>query len=120
MVVVDGDLLEEFFFDGAAGAVHGGAAWFEAADASPDDAFAPVVVPVDAPVELAALPADDHLGEAVVSRVDAFLTVRPGVDLSAPHELRLHLHEDVLRNDGLMSPNWLRWHSSKIMTICLL
>lgn len=62
----------------------------------------PWLFQLDALVELAALPADDHLGEAVVAGVDALLTVRPSVNLPAPHKLRLHLHEDFLRNDGFM------------------
>jgi len=61
-----------------------------------------VVIPVDAPVELAAFSADDHLREAVVAGVDALLAVRPSVNLPASHKLRLHLHEDFLRNDGFM------------------
>lgn len=58
---LDHDILQEFFFHRSAGAVHGGAAGFKAADAPPDDVLAAVVVPVDAPVELAAFPADDRL-----------------------------------------------------------
>lgn len=61
-----------------------------------------MVVPVDAPVELPAFSADDHLGEAVVAGVATLLTVRPSVNLPASNKLRLHLHEDFLRNDGFM------------------
>lgn len=58
-----------------------------------------MVIPVDAPVELAAFSADDHLGEAVVTGVDALLAVRPSVNLPASNKLRLHLHEEVFWND---------------------
>lgn len=99
---LDRDLLQQVFLDGPAGAVHDGAAGFKAADASPDDTFAAVVIPVDSPVELATFSADNDLGGAVVVGVDALLTVRPSVNLPASNKLRLHLHEDFLRNDGFM------------------
>lgn len=99
---LDRDLWQWVFLDGSADAVHGSAAGFKAADASPDDALAAVVIPVDAPVELVAFSADDHLREAVVAGVDALLAVRPSVNLPASHKLRLHLHEDFLRNDGFI------------------
>ena len=75
---------------------------FKAAYASPDDAFAAVVVPVDAPVELAAFSADDHLGEAVVAGVDTLLAGRGAVDISPSDELLLNLHEQVFWNNRFM------------------
>ncbi len=117
---LDRDLLQEVFFDGAAGAVQGGMAGFKAADASPYDAFAAMVVPVDTPVELAALATEDHLGEAIVARVDALLPIRPGVNLSAPHKLGLHLHEDVFWDDRLMIVFHVVLRQSTIVSYTLL
>lgn len=43
------------------------------ADTAPNDGFAAVVVPMNAPEYLAAFAADDHLGKAVVAAIGAFL-----------------------------------------------
>lgn len=59
---LDRDLLQQVFLDDPAGAVHDGAAGFKAADASPDDTFAAVVIPVDSPV--------DSLDDLCLFRVD--------------------------------------------------
>ncbi len=40
---------------------------FQAADAAPDNGFAAVVIPMDAPVKLAAFAAEDNLGKTVVA-----------------------------------------------------
>ena len=46
----DCDFFQRIFLDGPACAVHCGAAWFKAADASPYDRPAAMVVPMDSPV----------------------------------------------------------------------
>ena len=75
---------------------------FQAADAAPDDGFAAMVVPVDAPVKLSAFAAENHLGEAVIAGEAAFLAGRADMYHSPADKLSLYLHEQVFRNDGLV------------------
>ena len=50
---------------------------FQAADVAPDDGFAAVIVPVDAPVKLVA---ENDLGKAVIAGEGALPTGRAGVN----------------------------------------
>lgn len=74
----------------------------QSADTSPDDGSQSPVVPVDAPVELPAFTAFDHLGEVVAAGVGALDTVGAGVHHAPSGKLLLHQQEDVLRDDGLV------------------
>jgi len=61
-----------------------------------------VVVPVDSPVKLVAFPAEGNLCEAVIAGEDAFLSGWAGVNYAPSDNLRLYLHEQLFRDDGLM------------------
>lgn len=71
----------------------------QSTDAAPDDGFAAVVVPVDAPIKLAAVSAENHLCKTVIAGETAFLTGRADMDYPAMDKLCLHMHEEVFRND---------------------
>ena len=74
----------------------------QTADAAPDDGFAAVVVPVDTPVKLAALAAENDLGKAVIAGEAAFLSGWARVNDAPADKLGLHLHEELLWNDRLV------------------
>ena len=99
---LDGDILQDGFVYRPVGAVHVGGGWFQAADAAPDDGFAAVVVPVNAPVKLTAVTAENHLCKTVIAGETALLACRADVDYPATDKLRLHLHEELFRYNGLM------------------
>ena len=61
-----------------------------------------MVVPVNAPVKLAAVSAENHLCKTVIAGETALLACRADVDYPATDKLRLHLHEELLRNDHFM------------------
>ena len=61
-----------------------------------------MVVPVNAPVKLAAVSAENHLCKTVIAGETALLACRADVDYPATDKLRLHLHEELLRNDRFM------------------
>ena len=61
-----------------------------------------MVVPVNAPVKLAAVSAENHLCKTVIAGEAAFLAGRADVDYPATDKLRLHLHEELFRNDRLV------------------
>lgn len=84
------------------GAVHLCGAWFQAADAAPDDGLAAVIVPVDAPVKLSAIAAKNHLGKTVIAGEAAFLAGRADVNCPPAYKLGLHLHKEAFWDDGLM------------------
>lgn len=75
---------------------------FQAADAAPDDGFAAVVVPVDAPVKLAAVTAENNLGKTVIAGEAALFPGRARVNDAPADKLGLHLHEEVFRNNRLV------------------
>ena len=58
-----------------------------------------MVIPVNAPVKLAAVSAENHLCKAVIAGEAAFLACRADMDYPATDKLRLHLHEEVFWND---------------------
>ena len=58
-----------------------------------------MVVPVNAPVKLAAVSAENHLCKTVIAGETALLACRADVDYPATDKLRLHLHEELFRND---------------------
>ena len=58
-----------------------------------------MVVPVNAPVKLAAVSAENHLCKTVIAGEAAFLAGRADVDYPAADKLCLHLHEELLWND---------------------
>ena len=74
----------------------------QSADTAPDDGFASVVVPMDAPEYLATVSAGDKLGEAVIAAVGAFLPVGAGVDHPPADQFFLHPQENLSRNNRFM------------------
>ena len=54
---------------------------------------------MNAPVKFTAVSAENHLCKAVIAGEAAFLTCRTDVDYPATDKLRLHLHEELFRND---------------------
>ena len=99
---VDGfqrNFLEEFLIYRPVCAVFFSGGRFEPTDAAPDDGLLATVVPVDASVELTTLSAADDLGEAIVAGEAALLTRLRSMNVPAADQLRLHLHEDFLRNN---------------------
>ena len=71
----------------------------QSADAAPDDGLATVVVPVDTPVKLAAVSAENHQCKTVIAGEAAFLACRADMHHTPTDKLRLHLHEEVFWND---------------------
>ena len=61
-----------------------------------------MVVPVNAPVKLTAVTAENHLCKTVIAGETALLACRADVDYPATDKLRLHLHEELFRYNGLM------------------
>ena len=61
-----------------------------------------MVVPVNAPVKLTAVTAENHLCKTVIAGETALLACRADVDYPATDKLRLHLHEELFRNDCFM------------------
>ena len=61
-----------------------------------------MVVPVNAPVKLAAVSAENHLCKAVIAGEAAFLAGRADMNYPAADKLCLHLHEELLWNDRLV------------------
>jgi hypothetical protein len=96
---LDRDFLQQELVYRPVGAVHFCGGRFQTADAAPDDGFAAVVVPVNAPVKLTAVTAENHLCKTVIAGEAAFLACRADVDYPATDKLRLHLHEELFRND---------------------
>lgn len=96
------DLLQQELVDRAVLAGHLCMGDFQAADAAPDDGFAAVVVPVDAPVKLATLAAENNLGKTVIAGEAALFPGRARVNDAPADKLGLHLHEQLLRNDCLV------------------
>src|SRR3712207_6341048 len=99
---LDRNLLQQELVNRPVGAVCVCGARLQSADTAPDDGLAAVVIPVNAPVKLAAVSAENHLCKTVIAGEAAFLTCRADMDYSATDELRLHLHEEVFRNDRLV------------------
>ena len=58
-----------------------------------------MVVPVDTPVKLAAVSAENHLCKTVIAGEAAFLACRADMHHTPTDKLRLHLHEEVFWND---------------------
>lgn len=99
---LDRDFLQQELVDRPVGTVHFSRGRLQATDAAPDDRLAAVVVPVDAPVKFAAVSAENHLCKTVIAGEAAFLTCRADVNYPATDKLRLHLHEELFRNDRLV------------------
>ena len=97
---IDYHLLQKCFINRSA--VAGVAGGFQAAAAAPYDGLAASVVPVDTPVKLTALAAENDLCEAMLAGVAAPFAVIAGVDHAPADQLLLHQQEDVFRNDGLV------------------
>lgn len=96
---LDCDLLQQELVYRPVSAVHFCGGGLQAADAAPDDGLAAVVVPVDAPVKLAAVSTENHLCKTVIAGEAAFLAGRTDVNYSAADKLCLHLHKELLWND---------------------
>lgn len=64
---IDRDILQQELVYRPIGAVCICGARFQSADAAPDDGLATVVVPVDTPVKLAAVSAENHLCKTVIA-----------------------------------------------------
>jgi hypothetical protein len=60
------------------------------------------VVPMHPAKNLATFAANDYLSEDVVAAEGSGLSVRTGMDNSAADKLFLHLHENFMRDNGLM------------------
>ena len=96
---LDRDFLQQELVHRPVGAVLFCGGGLQAADAAPDDGLAAVVVPVNAPVKLAAVSAENHLCKTVIAGEAAFLSGRADVDYPAADKLCLRLHEELLWND---------------------
>lgn len=99
---LDRDLLQQELVYRPVGAVLFSRGRFQAADAAPYDGLAAVIVPVNAPIKLTAVSAENHLCKAVIAGEAAFFACRADVDYPATDKLRLHLHEELFRNDRLV------------------
>lgn len=117
---LDRDFLQQELVDRPVSAVHLCGARLQAADAAPDDGFAAVVVPMDAPVKLAAFSAENHLGKTVIAGKSALFPGRADVDCPPAHKLCLHLHKEVFRDDGLMvALDIILWHGAIVLDALL-
>ena len=99
---LDCDFLQQELVYRPVGTVSFSGGGLQATDTAPDDGLAAVVVPVNAPVKFTAVSAENHLCKAVIAGEAAFLTCRADVDYPATDKLRLHLHEELFRNDCLV------------------
>lgn len=99
---LDRDFLQQKLVYRPVGTVLFSGDGLQAADAAPYDGLAAVIVPVNAPVKLTAVSAENHLCKTVIAGEAAFLACRADVDYSATDKLRLHLHEELFRNDRFM------------------
>ena len=99
---LDRDFLQQELVYRPVGTVLFSGDGLQAADAAPYDGLAAVIVPVNAPVKLTAVSAENHLCKTVIAGEAAFLACRADVDYSATDKLRLHLHEELFRNDRFM------------------
>jgi len=61
-----------------------------------------VVVPADTQVKLSALAAENHLREAVIAGEATFPSGRADMYCPTADKLSLHLHEELLRDDGFV------------------
>ena len=96
---LDRDFLQQELVDRPVGTVPFSGGGLQATDAAPDDGLAAVVVPVNAPVKLAAVSAENHLCKTVIAGEAAFLACRADMHHTPTDKLRLHLHEEVFWND---------------------
>ena len=80
---LDRDFLQQELVDRPVGAVLFSRGGLQAADAAPYDGLAAVVVPVNAPVKLTAVSAENHLCKTVIAGEAAFLACRADVDYPA-------------------------------------
>lgn len=95
----DRNLLQQELVHRPVGAVLFSRDRFQTADAAPYDGLAAVVVPVNTPVKLTAVSAENHLCKTVIAGEAAFLACRADVDYPAADKLCLHLHKELLQND---------------------
>ena len=96
---LDRDFLQQELVNRPVGAVLFSRDRFQAADAAPYDGLAAVVVPVDAPIKLTAVSAENHLCKTVIAGEAAFFACRADMDYPTADKLCLHLHEELLWND---------------------
>ncbi len=80
---LDRDFLQQELVYRPVGTVLFSGDGLQATDAAPDDGLAAVVVPVNAPVKLAAVSAENHLCKTVIAGEAAFLACRADVDYPA-------------------------------------
>lgn len=76
------------------------AGWLQPADAVPDDGFAAMIVPVNAPEHFIAFATNDNLCKAVVAAVGALLSICTGLDHSSAYQFFLYSEKDVLSGAG--------------------
>ena len=96
---LDRGFLQQELVDRPVGIVPFSGGGLQATDAAPDDGLAAVIVPVNAPVKLTTVSAENHLCKTVIAGEAAFLACRADVDYPATHKLCLHLHEELFWND---------------------